>query len=256
MLKRIIKRLIFELEEILNKYRFWKKINKKEAPVFIYQMGKVDSTSIYKSLINYYEGLVLHAHTFTPNHHKLDVRLLYQWLKRKKNLKIISLVREPVSRNISEFFQSYELLTKEPYIPKQYNIEKLTKQFLIFQFHDMPLVWFDDNIKKNFDINVYDYPFSKDGFVKIKQKNIDLLIIRYDLEDEKKEELIKAFLKMETFKITRSNVSSQKIYAEDYKNLLKSIKLPKFILDKIEKSQYFNHFYSQEEICSNIKRWK
>ncbi|MCW8830063.1 MAG: hypothetical protein OQK32_00915, partial [Gammaproteobacteria bacterium] len=49
------------LRKSVKRYFFRKKLNKK-TPVFIFQMGKVASSSIFSSLTEQYSGAVAHAH--------------------------------------------------------------------------------------------------------------------------------------------------------------------------------------------------
>lgn len=74
----------------------------KPLPILIYQMGKVASRTIYKSLL-YTPGMqVFHVHRIGKDVHPN----LYERVARFGHpAKIITLVREPISRNISDFFQ-------------------------------------------------------------------------------------------------------------------------------------------------------
>src|SRR4051812_8379469 len=94
--------------------------------ILIYQMGKVGSTCIEKSLMTQ-KFQTAHYHSFfSPlpyimfkNFYSIKYyvsfwnRLIYRikmtillyLIKRNKNVKIISLIREPISRNLSMFFQ-------------------------------------------------------------------------------------------------------------------------------------------------------
>ena len=75
---------------------------KINVPVFIYQMGKVASKSVYRSLCHQYPGIVLHAHYFNPNHTDWRIRRLYHWaIVKMMPLNVISLTREPIGRNLS-----------------------------------------------------------------------------------------------------------------------------------------------------------
>ena len=123
--------------------------SKRKMPVFVYQMGKVGSSSVRNSLWSWGVDPVLHLHSFFPlrnidldaimieNGYKEGLReeideakrvfknfsyqLKFEWLlrekidemlykkivKKKKKAKFITLVREPVSTNISMFFQVF-----------------------------------------------------------------------------------------------------------------------------------------------------
>ena len=113
-------------------------------PVLIYQMGKVASSSIFHSLKTTTDFNAFHVHRLNPKHitrvreghlqrgdsppiEDEEGLYLYENLIKpcRTPIKIISLVREPISRNISAFFQnlqSYERL-KNPHVRHgHYNI--------------------------------------------------------------------------------------------------------------------------------------
>jgi len=139
---------------------FFKRKLKKATPVFIYQMGKVASSSIFSSLQNQYPGAVGHAHHIgSDNWHSEE---LHNWAKSGKQLKIISPIREPIGRNISAFFQCFDVLTNEPFDPSKYTTVELFDLFIEKQDHDVPLNWIDDNIKKYFNIDVNSKEFHRD----------------------------------------------------------------------------------------------
>src|SRR6056297_137393 len=78
---------------------------RKTNPILVYQMGKVGSKSVHVALQKQYNGFVGHAHSLSPTHKRLDIRLIYKWaVLEKKPLNIISLTREPISRKVSAFF--------------------------------------------------------------------------------------------------------------------------------------------------------
>ena len=51
---------------------------KRATPVLVYQMGKVGSSSVGKSLAASYPGIAVNAHDFSNSHHKWTVRRLYR----------------------------------------------------------------------------------------------------------------------------------------------------------------------------------
>ena len=136
----------------------------RATPVLIYQMGKVGSSSIYRSLCRQYDGVVGHTHVSAPAHATPLVRLIFEWtVANSQPLKVISLTREPVGRNVSSFFQNFELFTGLPYEEAKFSIEQLREIFLETFTHDAPLTWFDRHILKTFGIDVYSKPFPENG---------------------------------------------------------------------------------------------
>ena len=237
-------------------YRLNKGNSKNLPPVFVYQMGKVASSSIYFSLKQHYSGLCAHAHLYSKDHKTFGVRLMYKHYSSKGGkLKVISPIRPPIERNFSEFFSSIEVYTKRKYLPKKFSQEDLKKLYLLYYPHFVSLEWFDENIKKHFDIDVFEYSFPDDGHLVISNKKVDILILKYDIEDKKKEEIIRKFVKCPEFKLENRNIGSTKNYGEDYARFIETITLPAFLIEMIKNSKYYNHFYSKEEIAKSVQKY-
>lgn len=100
-------------------------------PVFIYQMGKVGSSSVYKTLkaeglrqqiffvhflsndLYSYKDFLINAGMNPVSYHiELGIALRRTILSRRDNLryKIISMVRDPIARQISDIFQNPEIM--------------------------------------------------------------------------------------------------------------------------------------------------
>ena len=226
----------------------------KATPVFIFQMGKVASSSIHHSLNEQYPGAVAHAHHIGSDNWASEV--FYDWFKSGKPLKIISPIRDPIGRNISGFFQLLDDYTGVPFKDSNLTTDELLELFINKYTHDRPLKWFDDNIKKYFGIDVYTSPFPENGVATYSLNNVSLLIFRIDLDDQLKEKAIREFLDFESFKLENRNISTDKEYYDSYKTFTNTIKLPDDYLSNMKNSQYFNHFYTDDEIDKIISRWK
>ena len=226
----------------------------KATPVFIFQMGKVASSSIHHSLKTQYPGAVGHAHHIGSSNWVSE--LLYHWFKSGNQIKIISPVRDPISRNISSFFQDYSDYTKKEFERLNLSTEKLIDNFINQYPHDTPLTWFDENIKKYFSIDIYETEFPETGSAVYTANNASLLVFRVDLDDSLKEKAIQEFLEFDAFRLCNKNVSSNKEYYDTYKKFLNTIKLPESYLSKMKNSVYFNYFYTKDEIDKIITRWK
>jgi hypothetical protein len=228
---------------------------KNDIPVIIYQMGKVGSKSIFWSLSRQYPGVVLHAHYFTPDHTNWRIRRLYRWaIDEAKPLNLISLTREPIGRDVSNFFQNFEKYTGVPYHKMNFSLEEL-KSIFLNRNKGNSLGWFDRNISENFGIDVYVNPFPKCGYTTYTRKNIRLLVMRSEINNEIKAEVIKDFLNLDTFQIFNRNIGADKEYSSTYKGFKKNVKLPLDYINMICKSKYFNHFYDQDTIDSVKQKW-
>ena len=254
--KKRVKRRVDRPYKLLRDKLFFKRYLKNNTPVLVYQMGKVGSSSVTRSLSRQYSGVVLQAHYFNSNHRDWRVRRLYRWVMQGVNpLNVISLTREPIGRNISAFFQNFEKHTGVPYHQANFSLEELKTIFLSRFADGRPLQWFDKNIKANFGIDVYVNSFPEGGFATYCNKNIRLLVMRSELNDKTKIKAIRNFLNLDEFQLVNRNISAQKIYASTYKEFKRNVKLPSNYVDRICKSKFFNYFYEQDVIHGVRKKW-
>ncbi len=260
----------FYVLDIFNylKYKFFKK-----DLVFVYQMGKVASSSIYFSLKER-KMIVYHIHRLNEKHirevHKSllektglieskvvderGVRIYNMFMKNNKRpVYIISLVRSPIERNMSAFFQNKELYTKQ----RNYSdTNKLIDLFYLLYDHDTPLMWFDREFKQCLNVDIYDSPFLKDKKYKIlKSKNFNILLMRVDIEDDIKENIISDFLGIKNFNLKNKNVGTLKNYNAEYKEFKNKIKLSESYINRMLDSKFANYFYTKKEINQFKQQW-
>ena len=244
------------IREIGIKRKFKNNI-KKYPPVIVYQMGKVGSMSIYESLKKEYKGIVLHRHVLNEPADWQAHIILEHALVYKRPLKLISLTREPIGRNISAFFQNFEKITGVRPQDSMFSDDDLSNFFFNNPKTDneSPLLWFDENIKKEFGIDVYKTPFDKkEGWAIIKRSNIDLLLMKSEISDKTKEELIRNYIYPE-FALRHANISENKDYAAMYSRFRNHVLFPKEYLDTYLQSAATKHFYLDEEIAQFYKKW-
>jgi hypothetical protein len=226
------------------------------TPTLIYQMGKVGSKSIYHSLSKSYPGIVLHVHDFSPAHEDWRVRRLHRWAHAKERpINLISLVREPIGRNISAFFENFMTCTGVPYEQANFSLDQLKDIFLANYRHEIPMGWFDKRILRDFGIDVYATPFPECGFATYSRGKVRLLVMRSELTDRDKAEVIQHFLGLPDFQLFNVNIGEDKLYAETYRQFKENVKLPRDYVARLCASRYFVHFYSQDVIDRMKKRW-
>ena len=222
-------------------------------------MGKVGSTSISSSLKKNGVRSVFHIHRLDPgnidhiniNFRKMNRKLssvrIGKLLHRQitemdQKAKIITLVRDPISRNISAFFAN--LIN---YIPdttiNSYNLDVYTKIFIEKYPHHVPLEWFDKEPKETLGIDVFSHPFPRDeGYLHITNGNIDWLIMKSEIDDLKKQKELQNFLDIKEINLLNKNVATAKDYASTYQHFKKNLRLPRVIYSKYEKFKIFTTF--------------
>ena len=161
----------------------------------IYTMGKVASTSVYKSLDN---AIQIHnldgqlpARNFSAIFTPYLTRYLYESMRWKifkffiqkkinhlsnseQKIRIFSSVRDPIARNLSAYFQNID----ESHI-NGLSDKELFSHFMAFTNHLLPLYWFESEFEHNLGISVYDYEFDKDkGYVTFENGKYQIMIVQ------------------------------------------------------------------------------
>ena len=168
-------------------------------------------------------------------------------LKKQKNIKILTLVREPLSRQISAFFNCLHLFIDER------DINNLTTTHLIDLFNEYSDInsyfrWFDDEIRDFFDIDIYDYPFDKEkGFTIIEKNDVQLFLGKLE-NFNCYVSYMENFLNVGELNFSRRNNALKKWYGNLYEGFKKSFALDKDELSKIYDQNFVKHFYTTEEV--------
>lgn len=252
-----------------------------ESGVVIFQMGKVGSSSIYESLKRIQLGRpIYHAHVLTPEQlavteeltkahwepHRNPMHLWHSLVLSKRlqqtpkhKWKVITLVRDPIARNISAFFQTKHLLseTDQHRLMNSTDAEELMELFLAnFYAHDAPINWFDNELKPVFGVDVFDRTFPREaGYCIYEGKIADVLLIRLEDLGRCQIDAFREFLGIEHFEMQKTNVGKDKSYSQAYSRMLNSIGLPQSYLDKMYHSKCAQHFYGDDELAKFSRRW-
>ncbi len=221
-------------------------------------MGKVGSKSIHSSLkkIDIPNNL-FHTHTINYLSSNPNIKLLYNYLVvERKPAKFITLVRDPIARNISSFFEMKHIFLPQKDINK-ITPDDLTNIFFDKFHHTYPLLWFEIELRQITGINIFKSPFSFDkNYQIIKEDSFEILILKAESDDIVKQSAISEFLNLNNFSLSRSNITGQKNYSDQYKKFQNQIHFSQKYIDEMYNSNYTKHFYSEKEIFQFINKWK
>ena len=244
-------------------------------PIIIYQMGKVGSSSLYHSLLDrqlpnpVYQvhyltetGLNQYPDLPSPPQHIQDSRRLLSLLEEQPDTKhhYLTLVRDPVSRNISAFFENLpeyiqraELLA----LDRGEQLRALKEAFLQQYPHQIPLTWMQDELGSFLELEVFqdDFPV-QEGYQIIETKKAALLILRTEDLNRRAPEALQVFLGVEDLGLTNHNQADQKWYSDLYQDFKNWLILPEDYLEEMYTSRYARQFYSSQEIEDLRKRWE
>lgn len=263
--------------------------NQGKTPLLVYQMGKVGSSTITATLETLPLTMpVFQIHSLTKASLEADERFYFGsdsgllrpsgWpntvhlftsyylqnelarMKHGSKWKVITLVREPVARNISGFFESIEYR-----IPRFYerlgqgelSLAELTSFFVEhYDNHDVPLRWFDEEMKTALSIDVFAQPFRHDqGYEIFESAKADVLLIRLESLQHCYQEAFQRFLGLEEVSLVNANDARDKAYYPTYQHFVQAATLPQSYLDRMYEARYTRHFYSPAEIESFKAKW-
>ena len=253
--------------------------DKPDIPVFIYQMGKVGSKTIEASL-SYNNVPCLCMHTLTcdkieemkkreeTNPAKsidlqvsLSVRRLIDLTRGEMKHKVITLVREPVSRTISNVFQNMHRFYPHLHGRTDINvvpeiIEILLKRFRGFNEKSDGSHWLNNEMKKVFGLDVFSVEFDRSADYRIyRAPDANILLIKLERLFDCHKAAFNEFLGIENFCLINTNLGIQKQYYPIYKQVKESISIPDEVLDRIYSSRLVRRFYNDKEITDFKKKW-
>lgn len=251
-------------------------------PVLVHQMGKVGSTTIMDTLGPTPAGdRLFHVHYLSDQldavgdlhvrsgilpepQHIFDSYALRDALERhpERRVKVISLVRDPVARQISDAFQNPEFADRELRDASgQFDAQRVTA-YLNQRFSDPdflwgPRHWFDVEIKAVWDIDVYDKPFADDGLQIYSSARADLLVYRLEDLDTRRLRALGPFLGFSPFLVreVRGNVREESDDAGVYAKVKSSVRLHRRVLEQVYDHRSCRYFYTPEMIGRMIDRW-
>lgn len=233
--------------------------------ILVYTMGKVGSTSIYYALKKTFGAQVVFIHRM--NQENLDIynepfvknkirphrSALALYVKRKlidkqKPVSIVSTVREPISRNISCFFQDFKTYNFGKNI-KDVSVDEAIENFVSNYPHQLAELWFRKEFTDILGIRLDHVNFDrKEKFVRYEKGNLKLLVFRTDLDNDKKDKYLKLFLGNDTITVGVKNANHQKAYHSFYSEFLEKVKLPKELVDEVYAQDYIRTFFTEEEV--------
>lgn len=258
---------LMALGELSHRTRAWwvvRGLRDDPCPILVYQMGKVGSSAVYEALRGASSRPVFHVHTMAergiavtrrryrargavpPSHLFLGDRLRRSWIQHDRPARIVTLVREPISRNVSAFFENIDAVLPDV-APGETTNEQLVSAFLERFDHGLPLTWFDAELRSVLDVDAYSHPFPAEaGFQVIEHARWPTLILKSDLPDRDKSKALASFVGCEALTVERDRVSANRAWGNVYQEFLESVVLRDDYVDRMLGSRYARHFFGPE----------
>jgi hypothetical protein len=267
--KPIIKRCVVKISEISNFLKYYRNhFNNRDSLYLIYTPGKVGSSTIFSSLwkqlpyipifsIHYLEKYF--TDKIEPTKYYIQIRKgqeFRNYLERnlKKRLKIITVFREPIGRDLSHFFQDFEFNTRAGQ-NESLGIKEITE---IFQKSDNDYMfdWWEKDFKMFTKLDISKINFDKEkGYSIYKFEKFDLLVIRFESFKSILSTALEEFTSSASIQILNSNITSRKKHAAIYQELRSKKLFSRNYLKKYYYKDIIKNFYTNEEIESFIEKW-
>lgn len=258
-----------------------------DKKILIWQMGKVGSSTVYRSLLPYSKPCAwavpsIKNNTHWPIHNNIiqthSIKLLYDFLHYSdEEFVVISLVRDLLARNLSAIFQSMN--DEEEWCNQQFiarvddfqkmsydqQEEKLSQQLIRLNTGTAGTSWYDNLLKSHFYypeidkyfVDIYSKPFDQEKGYQIyesKTKRIKMIIIRLENLNEQVN-VLGEFLGIDDLHLISKNVASEKWYNPIYQRFKERYKPTAQELESIYDSRFMRYFYSPDQIRLLTEKW-
>lgn len=251
-----------------------------KAPILVFQMSKVGSTSVSNTLSNMDLGVPIYNLHILNRLNTIHENILKRNINSKDSLSviergkkvreeidsgnylfwnIISMVRDPIARNISVFFQ--QLKETVPDIETQIDNDSISAEELLDIFLKRRYLingadqWFDTQLKPVFDFDIFAVPFNKaQGYEIYEGSRFRLLMMRLENMNDVIQRAMKRFLGIENFQLQTQNIGREKNYGKIYREFL-TFPLPLSYVQEVYSTRTATHFYTEEEVEQFTKYW-
>ena len=262
---------------------------RKGPPALVYQMGKVASTAVANVLRAEWPGPVAHLHTLRPDRLREEERLFRALFSERRTIPgyliqglywnralehpprrdgdrtlVVTLVRDPVARNLSTFFQTLDAHNARFGLAERMRsggdaglADDVREHFVADFDHRFPLTWFDRELATTLGIDVFSEPFDREaGGSCYENDQARALLMRVEDLATTGEKALRSFFQLPGLRLEQRNESAKKYYARWYNELAKTLRLPDSLLDDLYESKLVRHFYRDSEIAAFRARWR
>jgi hypothetical protein len=255
----------------------------RPAPVLVYQMGKVGSASVARALETT-ARTALHVHTLAPEeiarvgalHRRASGRfgIGYTWYVGRAvgerlragngavRLPVITLVRDPIAREVSAIFQSPALhapglVDARGHFDVPRVLAHLESSLRSEDACRYVFEWFAREIQPVLGIDVLAAPFDRErGYAIVEGDFASLLVLRTEDLDRNLAPALREFLGLELPPTaSRANARSDGEAGDAYREVLARLRLPRSAAARIYAHPFVRHFYTDAMVAGFLTRW-
>lgn len=234
----------------------------------VYTMGKVASSSVSVAIQS--AGLPCHdIHSLNPDYIKkaaqaslnrgeyppphicVSMAFRDRIFTKKARCLYITLVRDPIGRNLSAFFQN--LSAQSEFIRNEQDPQSLFEYFRHTYNHDLPLTWLDREFKKQVGIDVLKLGFdAQKRYAYHPTQN--LVVFRTDCPDSEKSRVLTELLGR-PITVSRENDGLKKDYRDRYEKVKTVARFDREFVNRVYESRFARRFWSDEERAALAAQW-
>lgn len=253
-------------------------LHESVQPILIYQVGKVGSTSISAAIKDsirdvvpvYQVHNIVHAAelkerdvksgSFSSQKHFNLGQSLLEAISAQPSLsfKVITGIREPITRWVSEIFQNIDTRYNFLKNPDGSINEDEVVRFIKASIRNEPQSrWFEEEIGSLFGVSVRDIHLDKEKCCCVlKKNNNSFFFYKQEGLSSSTGDILAEFLELDSLSIEKLNVTENKpVFSSAYTKILHNLSFPRADLDSIYSLPLYKSFYSDEEIEGFYKRW-
>lgn len=225
---------------------------------------KVGTTSVARSLLQA-SVHAIQTDRLIPgnwtNENVADKEELIRLFCNGKKIRVISLIRDPIARALSDYFYGLDVEGyARAYLPVRPDIFQGVKDFMEEEIQTgssgAVFEWFDREIRGSFDIDIWQHDFDKEkGYSIICKDNVELLLIKMERLNDC-QSVIGEFAGAKEFRLAKENAGSERLYHFAYNEFKKAFQVPQHILDFYYKeNKAMDYFYTEEEKKRFREKW-
>lgn len=254
----------------------------------VHSIGKVASKSICSALKQQIDSPIYHLHYLNETTLKrmkkwfkeetnystnmpalIDGRSISNLLKKHKhslNWKIITLIREPISWQISMLFeiteQTFPFLISNNNFDNKYFFNEIKKSLnnsigsVVLNNHFYQN-WWEIEFNSVFDFNIIELPFNTDkGWEIYCKENIEVLVVQYEKLKKVYNEAFCAFGLSKEICLPELNKTSNKplgVYKPE--RIINDFKFDDLLINRLYENKVVKHFYNQQQLAVFKQRW-
>ncbi|MGR9052254.1 MAG: putative capsular polysaccharide synthesis family protein [Gammaproteobacteria bacterium] len=272
-----------ENQSVITKIKSLKQhIAEKDDLILVHQMGRAASMTVTNTIRTMHlQDPVYHTHWLNAQSVKERVARVNSWKNngagplnvrvaellspeihnrlQDRKWKIISIVREPVARNVSAFFLDIERFFDnffDRYEKNEITLEEMKEVFINEFPHDMPLNWFEVEMEEPFGVDVFSQEYNdQKGYMVFDKKNVSVLVIKLERLESCYKHAFRDFFGKEPYELVNTHVTDADKNYGMYKDFLREVELPESYLDRMYDCAYVRHFFTEEEIQGFRNKW-